>query len=82
IHTNIMCDKRDKELMKRVWDAVSEIFRFVIDIGGTISGEHGIGITKQSYLRIEKSRVEIDVYKKIKLLFDPMGIMNPGKIFT
>jgi len=81
IHTNIICDRRDENLMKRVWDSVSDIFRFVIDIGGTITGEHGVGITKSSYLRIEKSKTEMDLYRSIKSQLDPKGIMNPGKIF-
>ncbi|MGQ9705653.1 MAG: FAD-binding oxidoreductase [bacterium] len=81
IHINIICDRNNTKQMKRVWDAVSDIFLKVIDLGGTITGEHGVGITKSTYLRIEKSKFEMDLYKSIKSQFDPKEIMNPGKIF-
>jgi glycolate oxidase len=81
IHTNVICDRAEENLMARVWDAVSDIFMTVIGIGGTITGEHGVGITKASYLRIEKSKTEMDLYRSIKSQLDPEGIMNPGKIF-
>ena len=50
-------------------------------MGGTISGEHGIGITKQEFLDIELSHPSIELQKKIKRIFDPLNILNPGKIF-
>ena len=52
-----------------------------IDLGGTLSGEHGVGITKAPYLGMELSEAEVALMKKIKRAFDPNDILNPGKIF-
>ncbi|MBC7170781.1 MAG: FAD-linked oxidase, partial [Polyangiaceae bacterium] len=49
--------------------------------GGTLSGEHGIGVLKAPYLHLEQSPALIDLQKRIKAVFDPRGIMNPGKVF-
>ncbi|MBA3035178.1 MAG: glycolate oxidase subunit GlcD, partial [Desulfobacterium sp.] len=81
IHFNIMLDKKNKEDMKKAEAAIEELFDYTIELGGTISGEHGIGITKASYMAKEIGPVEIELMKKIKKLFDPKGILNPGKIF-
>ena len=61
--------------------ATKEIFQEVLEAGGTLSGEHGIGITKASYLAMELPEKEIELMKKIKRVFDPNEILNPGKIF-
>jgi glycolate oxidase len=53
-----------------------------LELGGTISGEHGIGIHKQEYLAWELDQVQIELMKRIKAAFDPRGIMNPGKIWV
>lgn len=82
IHVNIMTDKNDKEKLARAEEAVVEVFKLVLSLGGTISGEHGVGLTKAPYLGMELSEVEIALLKKIKSAFDPLGILNPGKIFT
>ena len=81
IHVNIMIDKADKDEAAMADEAVREIFKLVLDIGGTISGEHGIGMTKMPYVGMELSKTTIDVMKKIKQVLDPKGILNPGKIF-
>lgn len=81
IHVNIMTDRNDREEYQRAQDAVKDIFEETLKLGGTISGEHGIGLTKSRYLRMELSEVSIDLMKAIKGVFDPKGIMNPGKIF-
>ena len=57
------------------------LFQLVKDLGGTISGEHGIGFTKAPYLGLELSEEEIALMKRVKAAFDPHGILNPGKIF-
>ncbi len=81
IHTNIMIDGSNSEEVKRAEAAQKEIFKLTLELGGTISGEHGIGITKSPYLRMEIGEREIELMKGIKRLFDPKGILNPGKIF-
>jgi glycolate oxidase len=60
---------------------VREIFKFTLEMGGTISGEHGIGLTKSAYMGMEIPEAELELMKKIKGVFDPKGILNPGKIF-
>jgi len=82
IHFNIMLDKQNKDDLKKAEAAVEAVFDYTIELGGTISGEHGIGITKAPYLYKELGPVEIGLMKKIKKLFDPKGILNPGKIFS
>ena len=66
---------------KNAHRAVDEIFKTVMELGGTLSGEHGIGLAKASYLSWELDPVSLRVMKNIKDLFDPNGILNPGKIF-
>ena len=62
-------------------EAVEELFAETIRLGGTLSGEHGIGLSKAPYLGMELSDLAMQTMKKIKQLFDPNNIMNPGKIF-
>ena len=81
IHFNIMLDKKDKAQLKKAQGAVEVLFDYTLHLGGTISGEHGVGITKAPYLAKEIGNVEMNLMKKIKTLFDPNEILNPGKIF-
>jgi len=82
IHVNVLKDKLDDAAWGKNADlAIREIFDLVISLGGTISGEHGIGFSQREYLPIALSIEEIEVMKKIKSLFDPQNILNPGKIF-
>jgi glycolate oxidase len=81
LHVNIMTDKNKIEEMKRVGRAVEELFAATLALGGTISGEHGIGISKAPYLSMELSTQTINVMRKIKEVLDPNNILNPGKIF-
>lgn len=81
IHCNIMYDKRDKTQLRKAERAVDELFDHTLKLGGTITGEHGVGITKKRYLKKELGPVEIRLMKQIKTLFDPGNILNPGKIF-
>lgn len=80
LHPNIITDKRNIEEMKKVELAVGEIFQAAIDLGGTLSGEHGIGILKAPYMRNELG-FSLDLMKKIKEAWDPNNILNPGKMF-
>ena len=81
IHVNIMTDKQDKDEYERAEKAVKEIFSAVLDLEGTISGEHGVGLTKSPYIRMEIEPVALRKMEEIKKIFDPNNIMNPGKIF-
>jgi glycolate oxidase len=81
IHVNIMLDKGDKQAVNKAEAAVEALFRHTIALGGTLSGEHGVGITKASYLGMELGDAERALMKRIKAAFDPNGILNPGKIF-
>jgi glycolate oxidase len=81
LHPNIITDKRNIEEMKRVEEAVSEIFKAAIELGGTLSGEHGIGTLKAPYMEMELGEIGLSMMKKIKEAWDPNNILNPGKIF-
>ncbi len=81
LHPNIIADKRDKEEMRRVEQAVEEIFKAAIELGGTLSGEHGIGTLKAPFMEMELGAAGLDMMKRIKESWDPNNILNPGKIF-
>jgi glycolate oxidase len=81
IHVNIMTDRNDEEEYERAKMAVRDIFESTVKLEGTISGEHGIGLTKKEFINMELSEVSIKLMKEVKRVFDPKGIMNPGKIF-
>lgn len=80
IHVNVMTDKKDPEEYARAHKAVDEVFRICLSLSGTLSGEHGIGLTKAKYLESEIGSVGIEITKRIKTAFDPNGVLNPGKI--
>lgn len=83
VHVNILKDQLSDEAWEKHLDtAIREIFDLTVSLGGTISGEHGIGYSQKSYLPIALSRAELDVMKRVKRTFDPEWILNPGKIFT
>ncbi|MDA8241222.1 MAG: FAD-binding protein [Nitrospiraceae bacterium] len=81
IHVNLMIDRNNKEEYEKAQRLVAEIFRATLNLGGTISGEHGIGLTKSAYISMEIPPAELELMKKIKGIFDPKNILNPGKIF-
>jgi glycolate oxidase len=82
LHPTCMTDERDKEEIHRVEQAFEEIFYAAIKLGGTITGEHGVGMAKAPYLDLKVGPTGIELMKRIKEAFDPNGIMNPGKIFA
>ncbi|HMS65342.1 MAG TPA: FAD-linked oxidase C-terminal domain-containing protein [Ignavibacteria bacterium] len=83
VHVNILKDKLDDIGWEENLDtAIREIFELTVSLGGTISGEHGIGYSQKSYLSIALGENEINLMKNIKRTMDPNNIMNPGKIFT
>ena len=82
IHVNFMCDREDAEAVRRARAAVGETFALSVALGGTISGEHGIGYVKAPYLEMALGVPTIDAMKRIKKALDPNGILNPGKMFV
>lgn len=82
IHINIMSEKGNGEEHARAMGLVKEIFTKVLDLEGTISGEHGVGLTKAGYIGMEVREEELELMRGIKRLFDPRNILNPGKIFS
>jgi len=81
IHVNIMFDNDRIDETKRAHQALQEILRLTLDLRGTLSGEHGVGISKKPYIGMEIAPPVLDLMRKIKKAFDPNGILNPGKIF-
>jgi glycolate oxidase len=81
LHPNILCDKRDPEEMARVTLAARAIFEATVELGGTLSGEHGIGLLKKQFMELDLGAETIALMRAIKDAVDPLGIMNPGKIF-
>ncbi len=79
LHPIILFDQRDEQELKRVEKAIEEIFKRGVELGGTLSGEHGIGMAKASFLPLEMDQVAINATKRIKESLDPKGILNPGK---
>jgi glycolate oxidase len=82
IHVNFVVDREDKEAIARARKCVAETFKLAVDLGGTISGEHGIGYVKAPYLEYAIDRPTLEIMKGIKKVFDPNGILNPGKMFV
>ena len=81
IHVNVMVPKADdKEALERGHEAIVEIFETVVAMGGTLSGEHGIGLSKAPFMKIAFSDEEIALFRDIKRAFDPNNILNPGKM--
>lgn len=81
LHVNIMIDDKDREEYNRAKEAVRSLFEATLRLGGSISGEHGIGITKAPYLSMEVGDRVIGIMKDIKRVFDPNNILNPGKLW-
>lgn len=80
LHPTILTDERDSEEMSRVEQAIAEIFDVALKLGGTVSGEHGIGFSKARYLPLEVGEGTMEMMRSIKKALDPNNILNPGKI--
>jgi len=78
LHPLILCDQRDKEEMDRVEKSMDEIVEYALSVGGTLTGEHGIGVNKAKYLPKQLSETSLRMMRAIKKTFDPQGILNPG----
>ena len=81
LHPTILADRKNSDELKRVDAAVLEMMRGCIELGGTISGEHGIGLDKMPFLKLELGKAGYEIMKRLKGSLDPKGIMNPGKMF-
>jgi FAD/FMN-containing dehydrogenase len=82
IHVNFVVDREDAEAIARARKCVAETFQLSVDLGGTISGEHGIGYVKSQYMHYAIDPATLEIMKGIKSVFDPKGILNPGKMFV
>ena len=81
LHPNILFDKRDPAQWAKVEGMVAEEFATALELGGTLSGEHGVGALKRPYMEQAQGPVAIEIQKRIKAALDPVNILNPGKIF-
>ncbi|RLI13200.1 glycolate oxidase subunit GlcD, partial [Candidatus Bathyarchaeota archaeon] len=81
LHPVILFDERDPDEARRAMEAAEAIFKAALALGGTLTGEHGIGLSKARFFALEHGPVELKVLKAIKAALDPNGILNPGKIW-
>jgi glycolate oxidase len=81
IHVNVLFDGKIAGQLEKAEAVVREMFPKVIEMRGTLSGEHGVGITKAPFIELEISRPVLELMARLKKAFDPNGILNPGKIF-
>ena len=80
LHPQILYDGYDPEQVERMEAASADLFHLAIDLGGTLTGEHGIGLSKAPYMSLEHDAVAMDVMRSIKKMLDPNNILNPGKM--
>ncbi len=80
VHTNVMVDGSDPKQVEIAYKAIEEVFQATIDLGGTLSGEHGIGLAKAPYMKMAFTPEEMALFKSIKMAFDPNNILNPFKM--
>ncbi|HEY3314119.1 MAG TPA: FAD-linked oxidase C-terminal domain-containing protein [Bacillota bacterium] len=80
LHPTILTDRRDPEEMKRAEAAVADIFAAALGLGGTLTGEHGIGLAKRPFMMAQFGPVGIDLLRRVKTALDPRGVLNPGKV--
>ncbi|RAX54468.1 glycolate oxidase subunit GlcD [Helicobacter sp. 16-1353] len=80
VHTNVMIDGENAAQLEIGHKAITEIFKATIELGGTLSGEHGIGLSKAPFMNLAFSKAEMELFRSIKRAFDPNNILNPGKM--
>lgn len=81
IHVNLLLDPQEPAWKEKLEPVLGRVFQLVLDLDGALSGEHGVGIQKRPYLAWEMDETTIDLQRRIKTLFDPKGVLNPGKLF-
>ncbi|MEK7304468.1 MAG: FAD-linked oxidase C-terminal domain-containing protein, partial [Pseudomonadota bacterium] len=81
IHVNLLYDSQDPQQEANARPCLKQVFGLVIRLGGTLSGEHGIGREKRDYIALAIDPPTLDLMRRIKAQFDPKGILNPDKIF-
>lgn len=79
LHPNFVFD--GEVVPQKVWDAADALFRAAIELGGTLTGEHGVGVLKRHHLGDEVGTDVLELQRGIRRVFDPKGILNPGKVF-
>jgi glycolate oxidase len=81
LHVNLLSndDPNDPAVRKRMWGAAKQLFAHTIELGGTLSGEHGVGLTKRDYVSMEQSEQLLEWQRRWKQMWDPSGLLNPGK---
>lgn len=82
LHVNLLYDKKNKEEEERAEKAVDEIFEITLRYNGSITGEHGVGLTKRKFLEYQFGPVGMEILRGIKKVFDPKNLFNPGKVIT
>ena len=80
LHPTFLTDERNHEEMERVHAAFQDIFNEAIRIGGTITGEHGVGVAKRDFLPKFAGDAQMRVMRELRRVLDPAGILNPGKV--
>ena len=81
IHVNIMLDKNNAEMVEKGGKAKYDVLKKTVELGGSLSGEHGIGLEKKEFMKLKYDDYYMNLLKNIKKVFDPQNIINPGKIF-
>jgi glycolate oxidase len=81
LHPTFLTDERNADEMKRVHQALDAIVHRTLELGGTITGEHGVGLAKKPWLRQQMGDASFDLMRQVKSALDPRGLLNPGKIF-
>ena len=81
LHVNFLVDPANPDEMRRAERGLDRLFGSVLALGGTLSGEHGIGSVKRAFVGRELNPVSLHLQRQIKALFDPLGVLNPGKLF-
>ncbi|MDX1494077.1 MAG: FAD-linked oxidase C-terminal domain-containing protein, partial [Longimicrobiales bacterium] len=80
LHPNLLFDRTDPDELARVEKASHEIMALCVEVGGTITGEHGVGVDKRAYMTLVHNDVELDMLRRVRRVFDPRGLFNPGKV--